>query len=293
MKPVLSPKELAQAIGVSESSLKRWADEGLIRASRTSGGHRRILIGDALRFCRQTRTPIVRPELLGLPDLSAINVDCETLGSDAERLYAYLETGRVAEARGFILSLYLGGQEVSEIIDGPVSGALRRLGELWKHGPEGIYLEHHASDICVQALNQLRLLLVQEQPVRVAIGGAPAGDPYIIPSLSVATVLTAEGFDAINLGPNTPFEAFEAAVRRQKPQLAWLTISHVADRERLESRIISFALELSARNIILTIGGGACKEIALPALPGVRIGETMTDLVLITRGHAPRMHGSV
>ena len=42
MKPLLSPKELADAIGVSESSIKRWVDNGEIQATKTSGGHRRI-----------------------------------------------------------------------------------------------------------------------------------------------------------------------------------------------------------------------------------------------------------
>jgi len=37
----LSPRELAEALGVSESSLKRWVDAGKIAASRTEGGHRR------------------------------------------------------------------------------------------------------------------------------------------------------------------------------------------------------------------------------------------------------------
>ena len=53
MKPLLSPRELAQAIGVSESSLKRWADAGQIRVARTAGGHRRISIADAVRFIRE------------------------------------------------------------------------------------------------------------------------------------------------------------------------------------------------------------------------------------------------
>jgi MerR family transcriptional regulator, light-induced transcriptional regulator len=49
----LSPKALAAAIGVSESSLKRWADEGRLAAERTAGGHRRIAVAEAVRFVRR------------------------------------------------------------------------------------------------------------------------------------------------------------------------------------------------------------------------------------------------
>ncbi|MEM9791075.1 MAG: MerR family DNA-binding transcriptional regulator [Planctomycetota bacterium] len=67
MRNVLSPKEVALAIGVSESSLKRWADAGRIRVRRTAGGHRRIAIQEAIRFARYYGFPVVRPDILYLP----------------------------------------------------------------------------------------------------------------------------------------------------------------------------------------------------------------------------------
>ena len=72
---LLSPKDLADAIGVSESSLKRWTDAGRIRASRTDGGHRRIALEDAVRFIREAGVPVVRPELLGMPEMAAAQQD--------------------------------------------------------------------------------------------------------------------------------------------------------------------------------------------------------------------------
>ena len=65
----LSPKDFAGALGVSESSVKRWVDDGKIRALKTPGGHRRIAVHDALYFVRQTGADVARPELLGLKDL--------------------------------------------------------------------------------------------------------------------------------------------------------------------------------------------------------------------------------
>ena len=63
MKKLISPKQVARAIGVSESTLKRWCDRGLIPMTKTAGGHRRMEVeavvdaaklakeGGAERFC--------------------------------------------------------------------------------------------------------------------------------------------------------------------------------------------------------------------------------------------------
>jgi len=37
-----SPKQVAKRLGVSESSVKRWLDQGVVPVLRTAGGHRRI-----------------------------------------------------------------------------------------------------------------------------------------------------------------------------------------------------------------------------------------------------------
>ncbi|MCA9674189.1 MAG: helix-turn-helix domain-containing protein, partial [Myxococcales bacterium] len=92
---MLSPRELADALGVSESSLKRWVDAGRIRAARTEGGHRRIRLSEAVRFIRDSGTPIVRPELLDMPELAAAEREA---GDDA--FLRYLVEGDARAARG-------------------------------------------------------------------------------------------------------------------------------------------------------------------------------------------------
>ena len=67
---LLSTRDLAEAIGASESSLKRWIDAGKIAASRTEGGHRRVERAEAVRFIRETGARLVRPELLDLPEIT-------------------------------------------------------------------------------------------------------------------------------------------------------------------------------------------------------------------------------
>ncbi|REJ93532.1 MAG: helix-turn-helix domain-containing protein [Planctomycetota bacterium] len=50
MNDLLTPKQVARAISVSESSIKRWCDRGAIATQYTPGGHRRIPLSGLLEF---------------------------------------------------------------------------------------------------------------------------------------------------------------------------------------------------------------------------------------------------
>lgn len=284
MKPVLSPKELATAIGVSESSLKRWADDGLIRVARTAGGHRRIPIAEAIRFIRETKTPLVRPEVLGFTDLDLVQADTTGGEEPADLLYRYLAAGQAPEARGLVMSLYLSGQTVAALADGPVRSALERLGRLWEHHENGVFIEHRATDICMEALWQLHTTLEPRTTVATAVGGAIPGDPYILASLLAATVLAAEGYHAVNLGPNTPFEALRAAVDHHKATLAWLSFSHVPDRPAIEAGARRFAQEMAERGVRLVVGGQSLGNIGTALGDKVFVGRSMAELAAFANG---------
>jgi len=254
MEKLLSPKELATAIGVSESSLKRWVDEGRVQATRTAGGHRRIPFRQALQFIRQSGVEVVQPELLGLPDLSVAAEGDDTAG-DAFMVRA-LVAGERVPARAWLIARYLAGDSIGRIFDGPIAEALRQVGEEWKHGPAGIHVEHRTTDACLFALNALRGLLpapAAEAPL--AIGCSPEGDPYQIPSLMAAVVLGAEGWRDINLGANLPLEALLSAIRSYRPALVWISLS--AEGAVGEAVRILPAVALAAREVDaeIVIGG--------------------------------------
>ena len=284
MKPVLSPKELAQAIGVSESSLKRWADDGQIRVSRTAGGHRRIPIAEAIRFVRESRAVLVHPEILGLPDIGVVTAERGVSLREHDRLVDFLKDGRASDARGMILALYLAGESVAAIFDGPIREAFRRLGELWRHDQAGIFIEHRATDICIQAVHQLRLTLPPTDGAPVAIGAAPPKDAYVLPSLAAATVLQAEGYQTINLGPDTPFDTLLHAAREHKPPLVWLSVTSEADGRALTADVRGLAGELRALGARLAVGGQRRALVELEPDGDVFDGATMSELAAFAKG---------
>ena len=292
MRPIISPKELADAIGVSESSLKRWADNGLIRVSKTAGGHRRITIGETIRFIRSIRAPLLKPEVIGLDDLPTNGEAVLSTDSPTDRLHAYLVEGKERQARGLILSLYLNGQSVVEIADGPIRTAMERIGELWMHDATGVSIEHHAVDICIQAVNRLRQVIVQNDAGPFAIGGAAPGDPYLLPSLLVAVALASEGWRVVNLGPDTPFDSFVVAADRYKPQLVWLSASSVHDDVEMSFGVERIAHALADRGITLVVGGRGLDRLSIP--DGlVQRGESLADLMVVANAVRNPEHGTV
>ncbi len=56
---LLTPRDVAELFGVDTSTIKRWAQQGQLRAVETPGGHRRYRrkdIEDALRHIDQQRS---------------------------------------------------------------------------------------------------------------------------------------------------------------------------------------------------------------------------------------------
>ncbi len=56
---LVSPTEAAELLGVSESSVRRWIDAGLMKAYRTIGNHRRVELEELRRFASERGLPFM------------------------------------------------------------------------------------------------------------------------------------------------------------------------------------------------------------------------------------------
>lgn len=281
---LLSPRELGEAIGVSESSLKRWADDGLLRVTRTAGGHRRIPLAEAIRFIRESRSSLVRPEVLGLRDLNAVAGRIPAMDDQSSVLYDHLESGRSAQTRGLVLSMYLSGLSVAEICDGPLFSALKRLGELWQETGRGVFIEHRATDICIQALNQLRLLLESPSDAPISVGGAPDKEVSILPSIAAATVLKSTGMTAVNLGAQTPVDALIQAAEEYNARLIWVSVTHASNADSILRYLNTLAEASTSMGTSIIIGGRMVEHLKLSAPRAIHVGRSMSELAAFARG---------
>lgn len=285
MGAFLSPKDLALAIGVSESSLKRWVDSGSLRAVKTEGGHRRIPIQEAVRFVRARKAVVVRPDLLGLEDVSQAALAEAPEDRDGKRLMQALLTDDAATARGLILGGYLSGLGVGALFDGPLRSALAGIGELWKHDEDGIWLEHRATDTCMQAIQVLRATMPEPAAdAPIAMSAALSGDPYTLPPLLAGIVATEAGFIARNLGPDTPVSALTRAIQHWTPGLVCVSVSIPHEAGQLAGLLRPVSEALLGTQGHLVVGGRAAHARELPSGPNVTLAASMSELAAFARG---------
>jgi excisionase family DNA binding protein len=251
-RPHVSPKDAAVALGASESSLKRWVDEGRLAVERTAGGHRRIPVSEVVRFAREQGLRLRDPTALGLPSPSS-----SRLGDLDVVVRQGLSDGDGPTVRARLLAAYLGGTPIAQLADGPLRLAFEHLGMLWLAGEDGIAREHHATVLAVQAIEALRGLLPEpSDDAPVAVGGAPGGDPYTLPSALAAAALAESGMRTVDLGADAPTPALEAAIARCQPALVWRSVTGegeagpmVKELRRLAERIAPVPLVVGGRRL--------------------------------------------
>ncbi|MEQ8849578.1 B12-binding domain-containing protein [Botrimarina sp.] len=269
MKELLSPKQVATSIGVSESSLKRWCDQGVITTERTPGGHRRIRVGEVIRFLRQQNHPLVRPEVLGLP--SGAGERPQALAEAREALFEALTRGDSEQSRRLVIDSFLSGGSVVSICQDLITPVLHSLGDEWECGMVEIFQEHRACEIVNRLMYDLRSVLPPPAPAApLAMGGTPPGDVYRIANLMVELILVDEGWEAVSLGSSLPFPTMASAARQHEPRLFWMSFTHVEDHERTRHGFQEF-LENTPATMRVAIGGQGVVESLSDLCDGQRV----------------------
>jgi len=254
----LTPKKVALAIGVSESSMKRWCDQGLIETTRTSGGHRRLLKPSVIEFIREQKYRLLDPQSIGLPEsTSAVEIPVQDA---SQQLHEHLLRADLHGSRTLIVGQYLAGRSFGQLFDEIIAPAFAKIGDKWECGDIEVYHERRACEICLTVLREMRDLVPEaDSSAPLAIGGAPENDPYEMPSIMVDLVLKQKGWRTVTLGSRIPMQSFTHAVGEFKPNLVWFSVSHLENAERFLAEYQSFNQSL-APAIWVVVGGRALQD---------------------------------
>lgn len=274
----LTPKQVARAIGVSDASLKRWCDKGIIASVRTAGGHRRIPLDAVVRFLRDTGRELVRPEVLGLPPTTGAGKT--VVGRAASQCAEALEAGDEQRVQRIVFDLLLAGHKARDICDKIIAPSFRQIGERWQHGELEVYRERHAVEICSRTLTRVRDTLPEPSPAApLAIGATPETDPYTLPTSMISLALHERGWRAINIGNNIPLSSLARAIADMRPRLVWLSVSWLLDAAKFIAESHTLFETATQHGAALAVGGHGLAPELRAQMRYSAFCDTLTHLV--------------
>lgn len=273
---LISPRQAARAIGVSESSLKRWCDRGLINTVRTAGGHRKLATSDVVRFVRERQHRIVSPEVLNLPPTS---LGAELgLSRGGPLLAEALLEGDEESARRIVFDLYLAKHSISAIGDSVIAEAFRIIGDRWACQEADVYQERRGCEIVLRVLHELGQAQTVPANAWPGIGATFSGDFYSLPLTLIETVLRSVGFRAAMLGTSLPAESLVQAVRDLQPKLFFVSVSHISDESQFLTDFSRLSKACRVAETALVVGGRALNEKLRPQLGYSAFCDTLQQL---------------
>ena len=292
MEPALGPQfvstaQAADAIGVSVSTVKRWVEEGILPAQKTAGGHRKLLLAEVVELARQGKLPARNLASLKLKFSHGSAPHTARL---EQQLYTALLHGDTPAARAIVHGAYQSGMPMDTLADTLIAPPMHRIGSDWESGKIDVMHEHRASQICAAALYELKAILEarSSRSRPIAVGGALEGDYSVLPSLLAQMVLLDSGWEAVNLGPNTPSDSFRFALVELKPRLIWVSLSHLTDQAAFLRHYRQLYQYADEAGVAVVVGGRALGESLRASIPYTAHGDTLSHLAAFARTLHPR-----
>jgi MerR family transcriptional regulator, light-induced transcriptional regulator len=292
MKPELTPTflstaQVAEGLGVGVSTVKRWVEDGILPAAKTAGGHRKLLLADVLELARRNNLPVRDLAQLVSGARGARPQNPSRLWKD---LHQALVKGDASAVRAIVHGAYRNGMPIETLADDVIGPAMHRIGTDWESGSIDVMHEHRASQLCAAVLFELKQALEtranRQRPL--AVGAAPEADQSVLGTLLAQMVLLDAGWDAVNLGPNTPMKSLRLAINELHPKLVWLSISHRKVDDTFRREYADLYKNTQAAGAALAIGGRALDESVRATLPYTSYGDGLTHLAAFARSLHPR-----
>ncbi len=253
---LLTTAEAARIAGIGMSSLKRWADQNLIRCVRTAGGHRRFHRHDLDAFLREHGEIVA-----GSPDEWVQNL----LHAGSFELQ-----GELFRARDRLGSWHAVAAELGR--------ALTELGARWERGEVGVIEEHVASEKLSRAIQRAVEAMPSSDTDPRALLATAEGDDHTLGLSLVELCLRETGWKTIWSGRRTPTAALVELADAGGIDLLALSASAASTNAReLSEQAAALGRACRKAEIPLVIGGRG----AWPEEPGY--GTRVHDLASLHR----------
>jgi len=278
----LKTQTVAEALGLSVSTIKRWVDSGMIHAIRTAGKHRLIPRSEAVRVAREMGIEDSRVgQLAGIPS----NELTDLADASCDRLFELLKCGHDRQAKSLIQSIYASGHGAVVLADQLIRPVMARVGHGWMVGSLDVYQEHQASHVVASAVSEIieRVAKDRINTCHLAVGAVTEGDPYLLSGLLGELVLREAGWDVRNLGVNLPLRSLANATLEYRPKLVFVSVNHLRDEARFLREYSAFFEAASSVSAAVVIGGQALDDTLRSKLVYTAYGDRMIHLAEFAR----------
>ena len=287
-EPFLKTQQVASALGVSVSTVKRWVDAGRLDASRTIGKHRLVRLADARRLAGELKLgltgldalehparPAARPEIV----IESANPSAVAAIDEAAReaLFDALRIGDTRAARQIVRRAWDAGAGAAALGDDLIRPVLERVGHGWMVGTLDIYQEHEATQVIASTLSEINDEIARRPSgfAPLAFGAAPEGDPYVLAGLLGELVLREIGWNVRNLGVNLPLRSIARAVEQHHTALVFVTVNYLADPDRFTRDFEHLARAAARTHTSVVVGGRALSPDIRGRMKGAVFGERL------------------
>jgi MerR family transcriptional regulator, light-induced transcriptional regulator len=284
----LSSDQVARLLNVTVSTIKRWADEGMIACIKTPGGHRKFELSEVTRFAEghgmrlSGGTP---------PPLAEDQLEQLQFGIHAQNYHRvanlFLEEALQGDREGlYQLLLYVTKHHIrfATIADEIIRPALVQIGEQWHQGSLEISTEHRASSAITEALVRLAPELHRKPSNGLtAVCACAEGEQHEIGLRCMAYALELEGWKVHYLGANTPYETIAAFVQATRPELICLSLSIARHRKDIVDGMTQVGRVVRVTGSRVVIGGIRADAFTTEELHGDYIATTVEDGVSFVR----------
>ncbi|HEX9007483.1 MAG TPA: cobalamin-dependent protein [Bacteroidota bacterium] len=263
-KTILSTADVARLFSVTETTVKRWADEGSLKCQRTPGGHRKFVIKYVIEFAEKNN--LEPTGVLQMPEREQASNRLERAILDrdgsvlAQEFVDRVLVAEDPELSDYLSYLYEHKIPLWQIYDEIVREGMREIGDRWERGEIAVDQEHRATYLVLDALSRLQLQIHRKPPNGRAALLACVGEEHHELGLRCASYLfEAEGWQTLYLGARTPAQAVLRAIRELRPAAVCLSATQVGGRTLgpLLKEITTVAHELSAVTILGGRASGA------------------------------------
>jgi excisionase family DNA binding protein len=284
----LSSDQVARLLNVTVSTIKRWADEGMIACIKTPGGHRKFELSEVTRFAEghgmrlSGGTP---------PPLAEDQLEQLQFGIHAQNYHRvanlFLEEALQGDREGlYQLLLYVTKHHIrfATIADEIIRPALVQIGEQWHQGSLEIGTEHRASSAITEALVRLAPELHRKPSNGLtAVCACAEGEQHEIGLRCMAYALELEGWKVHYLGANTPYETIASLAQAIRPELICLSLSIARHRKDIVDGMAQVGRVVRATGSRVVIGGIRADSFTAEELHSDHIATTVEDGVSFVR----------